>query len=89
MQELDRAFTEWPFLGVRQMRRSMVSLGYNVGKKRIRRLMRLMGLMAVNQKPKPLKPETTNKSVYRLFFPSGCLTKKRPVHPPPENTHFP
>lgn len=52
MQEIDRAFTEWPFLGVRQMCRYLVSLGYGVGRKRVRRLMRLMGLMAVYQKPK-------------------------------------
>ena len=52
MQEIDRAFTEWPFFGVRQMRRYLVSLGYAIGNKRVRRLMRLMGLMAVYQKPK-------------------------------------
>ncbi|MBB5142294.1 putative transposase [Desulfovibrio intestinalis] len=52
MQEIDRAFTEWPFLGVRQMRDYLVLLGYGVGRKRVRRLMRLMGLMAVYQKPK-------------------------------------
>lgn len=52
MQEIDRAFTEWPFLGVRQMCRYLVSLGYGVGRKRVRRLLRLMGLMAVYQKPK-------------------------------------
>lgn len=52
MQEIDRAFTEWPFLGVRQMRRYLVSLGYDVGDKRVRRLMRAMGLIAVYQKPK-------------------------------------
>ena len=46
MQEIDRAFTEWPFLGVRQMCRYLVSLGYGAGRKRVRRLMRLMGLMA-------------------------------------------
>ena len=34
MQEVDRAFTEWPFLGVRQMCRYLVSLGYGVGRKR-------------------------------------------------------
>ena len=34
MQEIDRAFTEWPFLGVRQMCRYLVSLGYGVGRKR-------------------------------------------------------
>lgn len=43
MQEIDRAFTEWPFLGVRQMRDYLVLLGYSVGRKRVRRLMRLDG----------------------------------------------
>ena len=56
MQEIDRAFTEWPFLGVRQMCRYLVSLGYGVGKKRVRRLMRLMGLMAVYRKPRTSIP---------------------------------
>jgi len=31
MQESDRAFTEWPFLGVRQMRDYLALLGYGVG----------------------------------------------------------
>jgi len=56
MQEIDRAFTEWPFLGVRQMRDYLVLLGYGVGRKRVRRLMRLMGLVAVYQKPKTSIP---------------------------------
>jgi putative transposase len=56
MREIDRAFTEWPFLGVRQMCRYLESLGYSAGRKRIRRLMRLMGLMAVYQKPKTGAP---------------------------------
>ena len=56
MQEIDRAFTEWPFLGVRQMRDYLALLGYGVGKKRVRRLMRLMGLMAVYQKPRTSIP---------------------------------
>ena len=61
MQEIDRAFTEWPFLGVRQMRRYLVSLGYGVGNKRVRRLMRLMGLVAVYQKPKTSAPNPEDK----------------------------
>ncbi len=61
MQEVDRAFTEWPFLGVRQMCRYLVSLGYSVGKKRVRRLMRLMGLMAVYQKPRTSIPHPEHK----------------------------
>jgi putative transposase len=61
MQEIDRTFTEWPFFGVRQMRRYLVSLGYCVGNKRVRRLMRFMGLMAVYQKPKTSTPNLEDK----------------------------
>jgi len=61
MREIDRAFTEWPFLGVRQMCRYLVSLGYSAGTKRIRRLMRSMGLMAVYQKPKTSTPNPEHK----------------------------
>ena len=43
---------EWPFFGVRQMRRYLRSLGHCVGDKRVRRLMRLMGIVAVYQKPR-------------------------------------
>ena len=52
MQEIDRIFMEWPFFGVRQMRRHLRSLGHCVGDKRVRRLMRLMGIVAVYQKPR-------------------------------------
>lgn len=61
MQEIDRAFTEWPFLGVRQMSRYLVSLGYSASKKRVRRLMRLMGFMAVYQKPRTSVPNPAHK----------------------------
>ena len=61
MQEIDRAFTEWPFLGVRQMCRYLVSLGYSAGRKRVRRLMRLMGLMAVYQKPRTSVPHPEHR----------------------------
>jgi putative transposase len=43
------------------MRRYLVSLGYGAGNKRVRRLMRLMGLMAVYQKPKTSAPNTEHK----------------------------
>ena len=61
MQEIDRAFIEWPFLGVRQMRDHLVLLGYGVGLKRVRRLMRLMGLMAAYQKPKTSTPHPEHR----------------------------
>jgi putative transposase len=61
MQEIDRAFTDWPFFGVRQMCRYLISLGYSVNKKRIRRLMRLMGLTAIYQRPRTSIPNPENK----------------------------
>ncbi len=61
MQEIDRAFTEWPFLGVRQMRGYLRLLGYSVGIKRVRRLMRLMGLMPIYQKPRTSIPHPEHR----------------------------
>lgn len=61
MREIDRIFMEWPFTGVRQMRRHLVRLGYPVGLKRIRRLMRLMGLMPIYQKPRTSLPNAGDK----------------------------
>jgi putative transposase len=61
MREIDRAFTDWPFFGVRQMKNHLVLLGYGVGKKRVRRLMRLMGLAAIYQKPRTSIPHPEHK----------------------------
>lgn len=61
LQEIDRAFTQWPFFGVRQMRHYLVSLGYSTGNKRVRRLMRLMGLMPIYQKPRTSIPNPAHK----------------------------
>ena len=61
MREIDRAFTKWPFLGVRQMCAYLRLLGYGVGKKRVRRLMRLMGLEPVYQKPRTSTPHQEHK----------------------------
>ena len=52
MRAIDRAFTEWPFMGVRQMRNYLCLNGYSAGRKRVRRLMRLMHLLPIYQHPK-------------------------------------
>ena len=61
MRELDKAALEWPFFGVRQMSRYLRNLGYQVGVKRVRRLMRLMGIEAIYQKPRTTIPEQKSK----------------------------
>ncbi len=53
MAEIDRIFTDYPFYGSRQMARHIKKhLGHNVSRKRVRRLMHLMGLNSIYQQPK-------------------------------------
>lgn len=52
MRMLDEQYTRTPFYGVRRMTRWLHSLGYGVDVKRVRRLLRLMGLEAIYPKPR-------------------------------------
>jgi hypothetical protein len=52
MRRIDEQFLEAPFYGVRQMTWHLRAEGTPVNEKRIRRLMRLMGLMPIYQRPK-------------------------------------
>lgn len=61
MREIDKAAVEWPFFRVRQMCRYLRKLGYQVGVKRVRRLMRLMGIEAIYQKPRTTIPDQKSK----------------------------
>ena len=61
MAEIDRQFLETPFYGVRQMRWHSRALGHRVNVKRVRRLMRLMGLMPIHQRPRTSIPAKGHK----------------------------
>ena len=61
MRLIDEQFLETPFYGTRQMKRHLVNLGYKVGRRRVKRLMRKMGLMAVYQKPRTTIPHPEHK----------------------------
>ena len=56
MRHIDAQFLETPFYGVRQMTWHLRNDGDAVNEKRIRRLMRLMGLMPIYQKPNTSRP---------------------------------
>ena len=47
MRLIDEQFLETPWYGSRQMARHLRRLGYCVGRKRVRRLMRVMGLTSI------------------------------------------
>jgi putative transposase len=63
MQHLDEVYTRWPFYGVRRMRVELDRRGLPANPKRIRRLMRSMGLEAVYPKPR-LSTAAANHPVY-------------------------
>src|SRR5512143_996921 len=56
MRLLDAQYTETPFYGVPRMTECLRRLGHRVGPKRVRRLLRAMGLEAVYPKPNLSKP---------------------------------
>ena len=52
---IDELHMECPFYGQRQLRNELHKLGHNVGRPRIRRLMRIMGIEALCPKPSTSK----------------------------------
>ncbi len=62
MRKLDELYTQAPFYGVLRMHQYIRSLGYNVNIKRIRRLLRLMGLLAIYPKKNLSVPNLENKT---------------------------
>jgi putative transposase len=61
MRLIDVQFLDTPFYGSRQMRQHLKHNGIAVGRGRIRRLMRKMGLMAIYQKPRTSAPHPEHK----------------------------
>lgn len=67
MRLLDQEYTDHPFYGVRKMTLWLQNQGYGVGPKRVRRLLRAMGLMAVYPKPRlSLNPSAHQRFPYLL-----------------------
>ena len=56
MRRIDELFLKCPFYGSRQMMRQLRREGVGVGRHRVRRLMRLIGLAAIYQAPRTSEP---------------------------------
>ena len=61
MERLDAVFTKRPFYGARRLKDELVAQGYAVGRKRMRRLMRVMGLEAIYPKKRLSQPDAEHK----------------------------
>jgi putative transposase len=56
MAAMDRQYLETPYFGSRRMQAWLQAQGHCVNRKRVRRLMRVMGLEALYQRPRTSKP---------------------------------
>jgi len=61
MRLIDEQYLKTPSWGSRSMRNHLRRLGYKVNRKRIQRLMRLMGIEAIYPKPKTSRPHPQHK----------------------------
>ena len=61
MRRIDELFLKYPFYGSRQMVRHLQREGIRVGRHRVRRLMRLMGLQAIYQTPRTSTPHPEHR----------------------------
>jgi putative transposase len=61
MRLIDAEYTRHPFYGSRRMAEWLCNHGHGVGRNRVRRLMRLMGIQAVYPKPKLSQPGEAHK----------------------------
>ena len=61
MRRIDELFLKYPFYGSRQMVRQLRREGVCVGRHRVRRLMRLMGLAAIFQAPRTSYPHPEHR----------------------------
>jgi putative transposase len=61
MRRIDELFLRWPFLGSRRMVALLAAEGIRVNRKRVRRLMRLMGIVSLGPKPRTSKPGAGHK----------------------------
>ena len=61
MRRIDELFTHWRFLGSRRMTAMLRAERHAINRKRVQRLMRLMGIAALGPKPRTTKPAPGHK----------------------------
>lgn len=78
MRLIDEQFLATPYYGSRQMARHLRRQGYCVGRHRVRRLMRQMGIEAIYQKPRTSDPHPGHKT-YPYLLRNLAVTKANQV----------
>jgi len=75
---IDEQFLSTPYYGSRQMARHLRRQSYCVGRHRVRRLMLLMGIEAIYQKPRTSDPHPAHK-IYPYLLRNLAVTKANQV----------
>ena len=78
MRRIDELFMKYPFYGSRQMARHLRREGVVVGRHRVRRLMRLMGLEAIFEKPRTSDPHPEHR-IYPYLLREMAITQANQV----------
>jgi len=78
MRLIDAQFLETPWYGSRQMARHLRREGWCVGRKRVRRLMRRMGLQAIYQAPRTSDPHPEHR-IYPYLLKGLAIEKPNHV----------
>jgi putative transposase len=74
MRLIDAQFLETPWYGSRQMASHLRRAGYEVGRKRIRRLMAKMGLVPIYQRPRTTVPHPEHQ-IYSYLLREMAITR--------------
>ena len=80
MRLIDEEYTRYPFYGVEKMTAVLRRQGYAINPKRIRRLMRLMGLEAIYPKPNLSKAAKEHKIYPYLLRTSVTASTDQPPY---------
>ncbi len=78
MKLIDRQYLATPFYGARKIAAWLKSQGQRVNRKRVQRLMRLMGLKAIYRRPRTSKPAPGHK-IYPYLLGGMAITRPNQV----------
>ena len=78
MREMDRQYLETRFYGSRRMRACLDRQGIPVSRKRVQRLMRVMGLRAIYRRPRTSQPAPEHR-VYPYLVRNARVTRPNQV----------
>lgn len=78
MRQIDELHLNYPFMGSRMLRDTLHKQGHQIGRRKVRRLMRLMGIHAMYPKVNISKPNTAHR-VYPYLLRNEVITRSNQV----------